>query len=134
VNTYDELFIAGRWVEPSGDDVIEVVSPHDGALVGRVPHATHADVDAAVAAAREAFESGCWSGLPLEERLSVLRRMSELLTERIPELATLITRQNGSRRSRSARVPRPECPPDVRSRGHHRRRIPLRGAARRNAR
>ncbi|MBA2953202.1 aldehyde dehydrogenase family protein [Nocardioides sp. MAH-18] len=96
MNDYDKLFIGGRWVDPSGDGSIEVVNPHDGTPVGRVPHATTGDVDAAVAAARTAFESGPWPRLTLEERLAVVERIGSLLTERAPELATLITRQNGS--------------------------------------
>ncbi|GAA1958711.1 aldehyde dehydrogenase [Nocardioides panacihumi] len=96
VYDYDRLFIGGRWVEPAGADVIEVVNPHDGSPVGCVPHASRQDVDAAVATAREAFDDGRWSGLPLDERLAVLERLSTLLTEQIPEIATLITRQNGS--------------------------------------
>ncbi|MFC0453161.1 aldehyde dehydrogenase [Rhodococcus jostii] len=93
---YKELFVGGRWVTPAGSDVIEVVNPHNGEPVGRVPHASRADVDAAVAAARDAFDHGAWPRLPLEERLSVLMRLSEGLKARVPEMARLITRQNGS--------------------------------------
>lgn len=51
ITEHRTLFIGGHWTEPSGDGVIEVVSPHDGQVVGRVPAATAKDVDAAVAAA-----------------------------------------------------------------------------------
>ncbi|WP_416063849.1 aldehyde dehydrogenase [Rhodococcus indonesiensis] len=93
---YTKLFIGGKWSTPSGSDIIEVVNPHDGTVVGRVPHATRDDVDAAVTAARTEFDTGPWPRLPLEERLAVLERISTLLRERIPEFAQMITRQNGS--------------------------------------
>ena len=53
---YDKLFIGGKWVEPSTADVIEVHSPATGEYVGKVPMAAAADVDAACAAARKAFD------------------------------------------------------------------------------
>ena len=43
---WDKLFIGGKWVEPSSSDVIEVHSPATGELVGKVPLAGPADVDA----------------------------------------------------------------------------------------
>ncbi|MEE4496201.1 aldehyde dehydrogenase [Streptomyces sp. BE230] len=90
------LFIGGRWVEPAGTDVIEVLSPHDGTVVGRVPHATTEDVDRAVAAAREAFDNGPWPRMSVEERLAVIGRITELMGARAQEFAELITRENGS--------------------------------------
>ena len=55
---YDKLFIGGKWTEPSTAGVIEVHCPATGEYVGKVPVAAAADVDAAVAAARAAFEIG----------------------------------------------------------------------------
>ena len=57
---WDKLFIGGKWVEPSTSEVIEVHSPATGELVGKVPLAAEADVDAACAAARKAFDEGPW--------------------------------------------------------------------------
>ncbi|MFC8722713.1 aldehyde dehydrogenase [Kitasatospora sp. NPDC057198] len=96
------LFIGGRWETPAGTDTIEVVSPHDGTLIGRVPHATPQDVDRAVAAAREAFDHGPWPRLPLEERLAVLERIQALMLERKDGFARVISAQNGSPASFSA--------------------------------
>ena len=50
---YDKLFIGGKWTEPSTSEVIEVHCPATGEYVGKVPLAAAADVDAAVAAARD---------------------------------------------------------------------------------
>lgn len=55
---WDKLFIGGKWTEPATADVIEVHSPATGELVGKVPLASKADVDAACAAARKAFDEG----------------------------------------------------------------------------
>ena len=64
---YDKLFIGGKWVEPSTPDVIEVFSPATGEKVGQVPVAAEADVDAACAAARKAFDEGPWPSTPPAE-------------------------------------------------------------------
>ncbi|MER7717732.1 aldehyde dehydrogenase [Streptomyces flaveolus] len=91
-----ELFIGGRWEQPAGTDVIEVVSPHDGQVIGRVPHASTEDVDRAVAAAREAFDNGPWPRMTVQQRLEVIGRIAKLMGERAQEFARTITRQNGS--------------------------------------
>ena len=93
---YNTLFIGGRWEEPASSEIIEVVSPHDGRVIGRVPHAGEADVDRAVHAARDAFDNGPWPRLPLAERLAVLVRIKELMIARKDEFARTISAQNGS--------------------------------------
>jgi acyl-CoA reductase-like NAD-dependent aldehyde dehydrogenase len=90
------LFVGGRMVPSSGSERIEVVSPHSEEVIGRVPAATPADMDAAVAAARAAFDAGPWPRMSLKERLEVLTRLSDLLKPRAEEIGKLITRQNGS--------------------------------------
>ncbi len=57
---FDKLFIGGQWVEPSTTEIIEVFSPATGEKVGQVPLAAEADVNAACAAARKAFDEGPW--------------------------------------------------------------------------
>jgi aldehyde dehydrogenase (NAD+) len=96
MTSFDELFIGGRWVEPAGREVIEVRSPHDRSHVGTTPHASPADVDAAVAAAREAFDHGPWPRTTPEERQRVVARFGELYAARASELAALVTAENGS--------------------------------------
>ncbi|MEE4496119.1 aldehyde dehydrogenase [Streptomyces sp. BE230] len=89
------LFIGGRWAEPAGRDIIEVVSPVTEQVVGRVPHATPEDVDRAVAAAREAFDHGPWPRMTAAERIEIVTRIKDGLLARHQELAELITLQNG---------------------------------------
>ncbi len=96
MTSYDKLFIGGHWVAPAGSEVIEVRSPHDQSLVGTVPHATPTDVDAAVAAARDAFDDGPWPRLTPEERQETVKRFQELYSNRSAEMAALITAENGT--------------------------------------
>ncbi|HEY1118609.1 MAG TPA: aldehyde dehydrogenase family protein, partial [Acidimicrobiales bacterium] len=56
----DAVFIGGAWTRPATDAVLEVVSPHSEEVVARVPEGSTADIDAAVAAARTAFDEGPW--------------------------------------------------------------------------
>ncbi|MFJ4770228.1 aldehyde dehydrogenase [Streptomyces uncialis] len=93
---HQRLFIGGRWVEPAGADTIDIVSPVTEQIVGRVPHAVPADVDRAVAAAREAFDHGPWPRMTLAERVVVVTRIKDALAARHQELAELVTLQNGS--------------------------------------
>jgi len=92
---WDKLFIGGKWVEPATSDVIEVHSPATGELVGRVPLASAADVDAACAAARRAFDEGPWPQMSPAERGEVLARAVKILEERADELKFLLAAETG---------------------------------------
>ncbi|MGW4821302.1 aldehyde dehydrogenase [Streptomyces sp. NPDC004227] len=94
--TFAKLLVGGAWTAPASSDVLEVRSPHDQSLVGVVPEASFADVDRAVAGAREAFDHGPWPRLAPEERRRVVARFNELHAARAGELAALITSENGS--------------------------------------
>ncbi|GGT45887.1 aldehyde dehydrogenase [Streptomyces kurssanovii] len=93
---YGELFIGGELTAPLGTEVIEVISPHTEQVLGRVPHASRADVDRAVAAARRAFEEGPWPRTTLEERIEVVGRIKDAVAVRHEEIARSISAQNGS--------------------------------------
>lgn len=92
----DELFIGGAWARPSSDRHIDVISPHSEQLVARVAAAGPADVDAAVAAARAAFDTGAWPHLPPEERIAIVRRLAGLYGQRGAEMAEVITSEIGA--------------------------------------
>ncbi|GLZ12420.1 aldehyde dehydrogenase [Actinomadura sp. NBRC 104425] len=93
---HDRLFIDGDWAAPAGTGTIEVVSPHTEQAVGRVPEGTEADIDAAVAAARRAFDHGPWPRMTPAERAAVLGRLADIYAERQQEMADLITEEMGS--------------------------------------
>jgi aldehyde dehydrogenase (NAD+) len=93
---HTRLFIGGEWVEPAGSRTIDVISPHSEELVGRVPEGTEADVDRAVAAARDAFDNGEWPRLSPEDRIAAVQKFSEVYAAHIPDLAAVITEEMGS--------------------------------------
>ncbi|TVX99308.1 aldehyde dehydrogenase [Mycolicibacterium porcinum] len=92
---FDKLFIGGQWVEPSTSEVIEVFSPATGEKVGQVPLAAEADVNAACAAARKAFDEGPWPHKTPEERQAVLAKAVELINERAEEFKHLLKLETG---------------------------------------
>ncbi|WP_406412187.1 aldehyde dehydrogenase family protein [Streptomyces sp. NBC_01614] len=89
------LFIGGQWREAADGARAEVVDPSRGAVVTTVADAGAADVDAAVRAAREAFDDGAWSGLSGRERGRVLYRVAELIRENADTIAELESRDVG---------------------------------------
>src|SRR5690242_19890760 len=92
---FDRLYIGGEWRQAASSERIEVRSPADGSYVGSTVRAAAADVDAAVAAARVAFDRGAWPRMPVSDRLAVLARMRDHIGERQDELDQLGTRENG---------------------------------------
>lgn len=93
---YESLFIGGRWVPPSSARRIDVISPSTERPVGSVPEAQEADVDAAVAAARIAFDdSSGWSRWAPAARAVAMRRLADVLERRSDEVAALVSTQNG---------------------------------------
>jgi aldehyde dehydrogenase (NAD+) len=93
---HDKLFIGGEWAEPSGPELLDLVSPHDHSLLGRAAQALPADVDRAVTAARAAFDEGTWPNTPPADRIVVLRRLNALREERAEDVAATISAENGS--------------------------------------
>jgi betaine-aldehyde dehydrogenase len=93
---YDKLLIGGTWAEPSSGQRIEVRSPATLDVVGTVPEALEADVDAAVAAARQAFDRGPRPTTPPEERARVSATITELLAARLDEVSGIITGEMGA--------------------------------------
>lgn len=95
-----ELFIAGEWTHGSGDEHYEVRSPVTGEHIYNVPKATEADIDRAVAAAREATdEMRHWTAF---ERAELCLRIYELWQERIDEVAKILTLEQGKPYSEEA--------------------------------
>ena len=83
------LFIGGQWRDAADGARTEVVDPSRGTVVTTVAEAGAADVDAAVRAAREAFDGGAWSGLSGRERGRILQRVADLIRENADDIARL---------------------------------------------
>ena len=88
------FFIGGQWVPAPGADPLAVVNPATEQILAAVPAGTAADVDAAVAAARAAFEA--WSTTPASERAALLTATADALEARTDEVAALISAEMGT--------------------------------------
>ncbi len=91
----DKLYIDGRWTRPVHGGTFPVVDPATEALIGQAPAATAEDVDAAVRAARAAFDAGPWPRLPGRERARFLRAIAQGIRDRKPDLVNLEVLDNG---------------------------------------
>lgn len=89
------LFIDGAWQDGQGETT-PVLSPIDGQQLTTITRATKADVDAAVASARCAFDDGRWSRRSPAERKKVLHKLADLIEANALELAVLGVRDNGT--------------------------------------
>src|ERR1700712_2691281 len=103
--TRTHFFIDGDWRAPASAAVIEVISPFTEARRGSGPDAATADMDAAVAAARRAFDAGPWPAMSIAERAEILGRIAAYLRERGPELAQLVSDEMGGPMGRLGRAP-----------------------------
>jgi acyl-CoA reductase-like NAD-dependent aldehyde dehydrogenase len=81
-----ELFIGGAWQTPSTDALFSVINPSNEAVIAELPDVGPADVDWAVAAARQAFDEGPWARLPMAERITALRRFTDALLRRSDQI------------------------------------------------
>ncbi|WP_262321247.1 aldehyde dehydrogenase [Acidiferrimicrobium sp. IK] len=93
---YDAFYIDGGWAKPATADTFRVVSPHTEEVIASVPAGAAADMDAAVGAARKAFDSTDWPTRAPEERMEVVRRFADLYAGRMAEMADVITAEMGS--------------------------------------
>ncbi len=91
----DRFFIGGQWVQPSTSRMLDLVSPSTEQTILRVAEAREADVDRAVAAAREAFDNGPWPRMTHVQRAEYLRGIAKVLRERAPEISQAWTGQVG---------------------------------------
>lgn len=87
--------IGGAWVPAASGKELDVVSPIDGVVFTRIADSDAIDVDAAVRAARAAFDGGAWSDLTAAERGRLMLRLSERIRDHAEDLAQLETRDNG---------------------------------------
>jgi len=89
------LLIDGDWRDASSGRTFERRSPASGEVVAVCPSADEQDTDAAIQAARHAFDSGRWSEAPAKERAGVLRKTADRLREEMPSLARILSLEMG---------------------------------------
>jgi aldehyde dehydrogenase (NAD+) len=91
---HKQLFINNEWRDAAGGKTLNVVNPATEEVIATVPSAEQADLDAAVGAARAAFE-GPWGSLSARQRGRLLWKLGERIMERADEIARLETLHNG---------------------------------------
>lgn len=108
IDASNKLFIDGDWKPSHGTEWIDAINPATDELVGRVPAATKQDIDAAVQAARAAFDTGPWPRMSHAERAQIITRAMQYLREISDDVAQVITSEMGSpiSQSRAVQVPR----------------------------
>ncbi len=88
--------IDGKLTPASDGAVMDILSPLDGKVLTQVPCGTAADMNAAIAAARAAFEDRRWAGQAPAARKKVMLKWAELIEANALELAVLGVRDNGT--------------------------------------
>jgi succinate-semialdehyde dehydrogenase/glutarate-semialdehyde dehydrogenase len=85
--------INNQWIDAEGSKTMPVVNPATGAEIGRLAHASIADLDKALAAAAAGFE--IWRKTPVVERSKTMRKAAGLMRERADAIAALMTQEQG---------------------------------------
>ena len=87
------LLINGEFVQSKTTEWRDVVNPATQEVIARVPMATQEELDAAVAAAKEAFKT--WRYTPIGTRARIFLKYQQLIRENIKEVAAILTREQG---------------------------------------
>ncbi|MCU1651419.1 MAG: aldehyde dehydrogenase [Pseudonocardia sp.] len=95
IRSFSQFYIGGQWTDPRGGGRIDVISPSTEEVIAQVPEPTNDDIDAAIAAARRAFE-GAWRRTSPAERGAVLGRIADEIEKRIPEFSHVFAAEIGA--------------------------------------
>ncbi|MDA9371477.1 aldehyde dehydrogenase family protein [Porticoccaceae bacterium] len=90
----DKFYINGEWVVPSSDEMLDVINPATGGVIGKIAMGTTTDVDKAVAAAKEAFKT--FSKTSIEERSALLGRIVEVYKNKMSVIAETVSEEMGA--------------------------------------
>ncbi|ANN68077.1 aldehyde dehydrogenase family protein [Bordetella bronchialis] len=93
------MLIGGKWVQAQSGKTFPVHDPATGEVIAQVAEGDKADIDEAVKAARQAFETGPWSRMTASARGRMIHRIGDLILEHADELAELEAIDNGKPKS-----------------------------------
>ena len=101
------MLIGGKWQESRGGKRFPTLNPMNESVIAEVAQGNEADVDAAVQAARAAFETGPWSKMDARDRGRLMNKLADLMEVNLEELAALESLDNGKpiRDARAADLP-----------------------------
>ncbi len=88
------LFIGGQWVKARSGETITTINPSNGDVLGEAPLASEEDVDAAVAAAKDAFPA--WAAMPVNKRAEILVQLAGTIDEHADDLALMDAVDSGN--------------------------------------
>ena len=91
---YKQFYINGEWVEPSSPKTLDVINPSTEEVMGVISLGTAEDVNKAVAAAKQAFES--YSQTTREERIALIEKIIAVYQGRQAEIASAISQEMGA--------------------------------------
>lgn len=102
-----KMLINGKWSDSRSGKTFPTINPVTEEVIAQVAEGDPADVDAAVKAARAAFDSGPWSKMDARDRGRLMNKLADLMEANLEELAALETLDNGKplRDSRAADLP-----------------------------
>lgn len=89
------MLINGKWVESQSGKRFKTINPVNETVIAEVAEGSPVDVDAAVKAARAAFDSGPWSKMDARDRGRLMNKLADLMEANLDELAALETLDNG---------------------------------------
>jgi phenylacetaldehyde dehydrogenase len=90
-----KMLIDGKWVNAASGRTFPTYNPATGEVLAQIAEGDQQDIDAAVKAARKAFDSGPWPRMTASERGKLVWKLADLLEEHLEEFATLETLDNG---------------------------------------
>jgi len=92
---HQQIFVGGQWITPNSDQRAPIINASTEEVIGSVPKCNTADMDRAVAAAREAMKNPAWAGIDGKGRAAHMRRFADAVEKRGDKLAQSVSLQNG---------------------------------------
>jgi phenylacetaldehyde dehydrogenase len=89
------MLINGDWVDSASGETLDVYNPASGDVIAHVPAGNQEDIDRAVKAARQSFETRRWTGMTPSERGRIIWKIGDLILDHLEELAQLESLDNG---------------------------------------
>lgn len=96
MKVFESFYLDGGWAAPATNAKFDIVAPYSEEWIGQAPEGAASDIDAAVTAARRAFDAGPWPRLEPSERAAVLRKMADYVTARVSDLADTLVAEVGT--------------------------------------
>jgi phenylacetaldehyde dehydrogenase len=95
VNPTRPMYVAGVWTAAASGRTLDVINPATGEVIGTVAAGGKAEIDAAVASARKAFDQGDWTGLSPAARARLLLKLADLIEANVEQIARGEVADNG---------------------------------------